>query len=166
MTQGPLIVAVSLSLGSLGAGATESHCQRDEATLFSCRAANGKIISVCGSRQLSATEGYLQYRYGAKGAPELIYPPTKDARREILESGTLMYSGGGGAYLRFKRDDYGYVVYTASGRGWGSRAGVAVEKDGRLAADVRCKGSAVSEIGPDLFANAGVPADRLGFDLP
>lgn len=160
------ILASALFLGSFGADAAESHCRPDEATLFSCRTASGKIISVCAPRELSATAGYLQYRYGAKGAPELIYPPTRDALRDILESGTLMYAGGGGAYLRFKRDDYGYVVYTALGRGWGSRAGVAVEKGRRLVGDVRCKGSAVSEIGPDLFTRAGLAEAIEGFELP
>jgi hypothetical protein len=61
---------------------------------------------------------------------------------------------------------YRYVVYTAIGRGWGEKSGVAVEKNGKLASNFRCMQEPVSELGSDLFSKGGFPSDPDGFDLP
>ena len=77
-----------------------------------------------------------------------------------------MYAGGGGAYLRFSNGQVSYVVYTAIGRGFGTADGVAVEKAGKLVANVKCVGTSTSEMGPDFFNKAGLPEDDEEFDLP
>ncbi|MGZ8225203.1 MAG: hypothetical protein ACXWT3_01030 [Methylococcaceae bacterium] len=50
--------------------------------------------------------------------------------------------------------------------GWGEKAGVAVEKDNKLNVHLPCKGSPLSELGPDFFEKAGLPEDQTGFELP
>jgi hypothetical protein len=78
----------------------------------------------------------------------------------------LTFSGGGGAFLAFARARHRYVVYSAVGRGWGSKAGAVVEKDGKRIAILACRGEAMSQLGPDLFSRAGIaPADE-DFELP
>lgn len=145
--------------------AADSHCSAQESTVFNCSAGK-KIVSVCASKDLDKTAGYLQYRFGPKGAPEVQAPTAKTHPAASVKSGTLMFSGGGGAYLRIANAGYDYVVYTAIGRGWGSKEGVAVEKGGKPVTNVKCKGAAQSELGPEFFEKAGLAADDKDFDLP
>jgi len=141
-------------------------CQAGESILFSCSAGK-KVLSVCASRTLGATEGYIQYRFGLVGAtPEMQVPETRRHPSGTLRADTLSFSGGGGAYLRFARGDFSYVVYTGVGKGWGEKAGVSVEKDRQPLANVKCSGPYLSELGPDLFQAAAIPADGGGFTLP
>lgn len=133
-------------------------------TLFSCNTGT-KTIAVCGSPDLTATSGVLQYRFGRSSKAELSYPPAGADWRRFTRGGTLMFSGGGGAFLAFSKAPYRYVVYSAIGRGWGSRAGVVVEKGGQKFASFACNGDASSELGPDLFLRAGI-ATVDDFELP
>ena len=84
----------------------------------------------------------------------------------MTRSGTWSFSGGGGAWLRFTYGPTSYIVYTAIGRGWGSKAGVAVLQNGKLLANLPCHGASDSEIGPDFFSRAGIADDDQAFDLP
>ena len=84
----------------------------------------------------------------------------------MTRSGTWSFSGGGGAWLRFTRGPTSYIAYTAIGRGWGSKAGVAVLQNGKLLANLPCHGAPDSEIGPDFFSRAGIADDDQTFDLP
>ena len=147
------------------AEAVASHCSADEQTLFNC-STGGKTVSVCAAPNLSADAGSVQYRFGPLGAPELVYPPTAAGWRKLTRGAVLTFAGGGGAYLAFTNGPYRYVVYTAIGRGWGEKAGVAVEKNGKRVANLPCKDRETSELGPDLFAKAGIAEDAAGFDLP
>lgn len=106
---------------SLSAAAAPTLCQPAEITVFSCGAGK-KVISVCASKDATSDRGYLQYRFGTPKHVELAVPAdhsTPPSKSAI--AGNLMFSGGGGAYLRFKTGEYEYVVYTAIGRGWGTR---------------------------------------------
>jgi hypothetical protein len=104
---------------------------------------------------------------GRPGAPaELAYPPADADWRKVTRGGALTFAGGGGAYLAFANGPYRYVVYTAIGEGWGKKAGVAVEKSGKRVASLPCKEKETSELGPDLFAKAGIAEDTEDFDLP
>jgi hypothetical protein len=64
--------------------AADSLCRDGEAVLFSCKIANSKkFVSLCGSTYKDPTTSefkdnfWLQYRFGALGRPELVYPETK-----------------------------------------------------------------------------------------
>lgn len=65
-----------------------THCRADEQTFFNCKVRSGKSISVCGSKVVSAKSGYVQYRFGLLGKPELEYPATatEGPARFALES--------------------------------------------------------------------------------
>src|ERR1700683_4346865 len=151
---------------STAANAASTLCLANEDTIFSCRAGK-KVISVCASKDLAAEHGYLQYRFGSPAKVELavpadrLIPPASSA-----VSRTLVFSGGGGAYLRFKTGDYDYVVYTAIGRGWGVKDGVAIEKNGKRLSHVSCKDEPVSKLGVDFSTKAGLKEDKSDFDLP
>lgn len=154
-----VLIAVAIS-----AKAATSHCSAQEQVIFTC-STGAKTVSVCASESVSPTTGYLQYRFGPMGAPELLYP-AQEAERGVIRAGRWVFAGGGGAYLKFVRYPFNYIVYTAIGRGWGQKAGVAVEKDGKLMANFPCRGAPSSELGPEFFGRAGIPDDKEAFDLP
>jgi hypothetical protein len=160
------IVGLVICAISASAGGAPTLCQKNEDNLFSCSTGK-KLISVCASKGWAADRGYLQYRFGPAGKPELTIPsenstpPAKSAN-----SRSLTFSGGGGAYLRFSAGGYDYVVYTAISSNWGEKAGVAVEKNGKRRAHIVCKGETASELGPDLFRQAALNEDTIGFDVP
>jgi len=108
------------------------------------------VVSVCAS-QLSADAGLVQYRFGPEGAPDIRLPLAAQDWRTRTRAGMLTYAGGGGAYVAFTNAPCRYVVYTAIGRGWGEKSGVAVEKNGKLVSNLPCTQEPVSEFGPDLF---------------
>lgn len=152
-------------LCSLPALAAPTHCLPTEQVVFRCEL-GAKRVAVCASADLAATGGQLQYRFGRPGAAELVHPAADADWRLVTTGNVLTFSGGGGAYLAFQRQTYRYVVFTAIGQGWGQRAGVVVERDGRRIAQLRCTSAPESLIGPDLFERAGIAADARGFDLP
>lgn len=167
-----MMMAAASAMASAGAhaapAAPASLCQPGEDTVFSCPAGR-KQIAVCATPGLGPTGGLLQYRFGRPGAPELQHPPAgADAPdwRASVQAGSLMFSGGGGAWLAFDKGDHRYVVYTAIGRGWGTKEGVVVERAGRRIAQVPCTQAAQSQLGPDLARRAGIAADMRDFELP
>jgi hypothetical protein len=151
---------------SASAKAAPTPCLDNEDNIFSCSAGK-KIISVCASKDLAADHGYLQYRFGSPNKVELAVPADRAVSpANSAVSGTLTFSGGGGAYLRFKSGDYEYAVYTAIGKGWGEKDGVAIEKSGKRLSDVSCKDEPVSKLGDEFFTKAGLKEDKKDFDLP
>jgi hypothetical protein len=53
-------------------------CARNERVIFSCPVQRpAKIVSVCGSKDLTSEQGYLQYRFGLPGKIELEFPKVR-----------------------------------------------------------------------------------------
>src|SRR3984957_14127575 len=151
---------------STAANAASTLCLTNEDIIFNCSVGK-KAISVCASKDLTAEHGYLQYRFGSPAKAELAIPADRSIPpANSAVSRTLVFSGGGGAYLRFKTVDYDYVVYTAIGRGWGVKDGVAIEKNGKPLSHSSCKDVPISKIGEDFFTRAGLKEDTKDFDLP
>ncbi len=166
-----LALALCVALPALVSAAkpeVESHCASEEKVIFSCSLSDTKIVSLCASPSLTPTDGYLQYRFGPVNKPELVYPTRKEHPKKYFQSGTQSYSGGGSAFLKFKKGDYTYIVLTGIGRGWGEKEGVVVEKSGKRIAYLPCRGPWTSEIGPVLFKNAQIPRDpkEIEFEIP
>jgi hypothetical protein len=148
----------------------KSHCAPKEKVIFSCATANAKIISLCSSSTLTSSEGYLQYRFGPAGKPELVYPATREHPSEYFQFGNLLYAGGGGEFLRFKNGEYTYTLFSAVIKGEGDQVGVVVNKSGEQIAYLPCKGKVAVEIqmGTDDFEKIKIPRDpdEGGFVIP
>ena len=153
-----LIVALSAV-----ATAADSLCSDRETVVYSCKvgAKRTKSLSICASKHFSSSSGYLQYRFGRKGALEMVIPKTTEHSDSNPKSGREMYSGGGAEHLRFSYGEVNYVVYTGIGKGW-TADGVAVEKDGKVAANINCVGT-VTDNG---LGNYGAANDDEGFEIP
>ncbi len=144
-------------------------CAANERVLFSC-STGAHTASICASKALSK-DAAMQYRFGKAGSLELVYPEAGVKPADAFILGTLAFSGGGGAWLRFSKGPFRYTVFTATGK-WGrggalaDAAGVAVEKDGKEFAHFPCRGGADGEIGPDLIEKLGLTEAAEAFDIP
>ena len=136
-----------------------SDCAADEIVVFACATGLNEGVALCGSQDAA------QLRYVRTGEAAAAWPDAGTAASAAFRSGTLMYSGGGGAYLRFDREDVVHTVYTGIGRGW-EKAGVVIEEGGQTVRELVCEGEVASLIGPDLFERASIPADDSGFEIP
>jgi hypothetical protein len=147
-----------------------AECGAGEMVAFRC-AVGAKQVAVCHSAVDGAA--WLQYRFGAPARkPELVAPEFPTDPADAAEGRVEAYAGGGASWLRFRRGDHAYVVYSGIGR-WGpdgttlERAGVAVERRGVTIADLPCTGSLTSALGPEWFERLGVAApDSAEFLIP
>ena len=63
-----------------------SLCARDERIIFSCPVKKpAKIVSLCASKNLSADQGYLQYRFGLPGKIELEFPKERTGTQQKFQ---------------------------------------------------------------------------------
>jgi len=155
------------ALTALPVWAAESLCDAQEQVIFSCSLGK-KMVSVCASNDFSASKGYLQYRFGQNGALELAFPDLAESApaSQFVQARTLMFAGGGGGYLRFINGQHHYIVYTAIGKGWGAKDGVAVEKNNQLIANMECQDVPVSKLNEEFFTRAGLLVDQNEFQIP
>lgn len=150
-----------------------SLCTEDESVIFAC-STGSKFVSVCEAKKATRTTGHLQYRFGKLDStepldltlPEAYMPANKAATGEHMP-----FSGGAGAFLRFDKGAFSYVVYTGVGR-WGpkgetrEKAGVVVERSGKLVSSLKCKGEVQSELGPEWMEKRAIklkPNDEFTF---
>lgn len=150
--------AADLSAGP--AASTKPLCTPVERTIFSCRTTNDKLIAVCASSDLSATTGYIQYRFGSDDATELKLPQDEAVQnfRQILRAYTTDPEVSGSFYasgLELSKGSYTYTVHYSIGHGQES-AGVMVTKDGDELADIRCNDDYSNGIDIDTVLAAGV----------
>jgi hypothetical protein len=158
---------------SAAGAAAVTLCSAEENVVYSC-STGSRFLSVCASRNLSKNAGYLQYRFGPSGKPDLVYPETPRHPAGLFTPGTLMFSGGGGAYFRFTKTPYVYTIFSAIGN-WGAKGrkatvqGVAVQKDGAEIANIPCRldtNYVEGELGPDFFDRTGLGEPQSDFDIP
>ncbi|RYU62480.1 hypothetical protein EWI61_03090 [Methylolobus aquaticus] len=161
-----VVPVIVLALLSCGADAAPSLCSVSEQVVFSCPLAR-KLVSLCASRGPAQALMSLTYRIGRAGRPpELVYPERPAAPAAYFQGGSLMYSGGGGAFIRFERGGYTYTIFTAIGRGWGQKEGVVVDAPASRRTYLPCRQPAESLLGDDWFHQAGIPPASSEFELP
>lgn len=107
MTRNALLTAIALiALAAPDAHArVPSLCTMTENTVWS-GTAHAKIYSVCASKNLTPTTGYLQYRAGKPGKVEFKYPAALIAPRGHFVFLELAH----GAQLTFKHGAYDYTI--------------------------------------------------------
>lgn len=169
-----LISAARIVDGDAVAPGQASFCTAGEDVVFACRM-GAKLVSVCAAQGSTAATSYVQYRFGRADSVEPLELQLPDARivaAQAATGGNVPFAGGGAAWMRFRRGDYAYVVYSGIGR-WGpqgeteERAGVVVERGGRQIAALRCDDDrAAGELGPDWFERVGLGGKGEEFELP
>lgn len=108
-------LVVLLAVSAIEANA-QSHCAIGEATHFSCRIRNSsRTLSICGSdlRAVESlprrSEAWLQYRFGAIGKPELVFPAAKNGSLDAFVHEYHM----GLQQLSFSKSGATYTVFVA-----------------------------------------------------
>jgi roadblock/LC7 domain-containing protein len=101
-----------------------------------------KIVSVCASGNISPDQGYVQYRIGLPGKPEMEnpakpYPPKNRFSLSEMDGGSL-----NSVHLKFNSAGYNYVVYQSA------TSGVYVKKNGKTIANLTCGDSSYQQISP------------------
>jgi hypothetical protein len=163
----PLSNAASSKVAAKAAGQS-SFCTPLEVNVFTCKS-GVKMASVCASKTHSKNKGYLQYRFGkfdSNEPLEMMWPEGEVAPSKAAKGEYTPYAGGGGIHLRFTKGNTSYIVYSGTGR-WGPKGetmdkqGIAVERDGKLIANLKCAVMGESELGPDWFEKSGIqPSDK------
>ncbi len=178
----PIQGGVALTVAALAAFATSaqaqpqkqtSFCTPAEKVIFSCRT-GARMVSICASQDAAANKGYLQYRFGKPDSDEPLEITLPEARLVPARAATASFdgfSGGGGAWMRFSRGAFGYVAYSGIGN-WGPKGekkeiqGLAVERDGKRIANLKCADDGVSKMGPYLLEELGMERSEKDFDYP
>lgn len=173
-----LSVGAAALLGCVGASVVAdagpdrspgTGCKSGEQLVFGCNTGANRNVSVCASPDLSPTTGMLEYRFTRKGKIELVVPSASSSAadwRTQVKAGQVMYAGGGGAYLRFEENLHGYVVYSATGRGWGQKHGLMVVAPNGKQTVQRCQGAVKTQLGSKLAELAGLQRDTDELELP
>lgn len=150
-----------------------SFCTPAETVVFACRT-GAKMVSVCASRDAGPNRGTLQYRFGKLDGSEpleRILPEGQVAPARAATGESVPFPGGGGAWLRFRKDQFTYTVYTGIGN-WGpkgekrTKAGLHIEHAGKPLGTLKCQEEPISLLGPDWFEKAGVKPGKEEFDFP
>ncbi|WP_092157391.1 hypothetical protein [Bosea sp. CRIB-10] len=131
-------------------------CQPSETAIFSC-AIGSKIASLCASPDLGPRQGRLTYRFGRKGAMELIHPEAPMPPDQAFSTAVVGDAGFGGDIVRFGRGDTRYTLYSIIVKGQGERDGVLVARGGRRLADLKCRDFALGTDAWKLLYRAKLP---------
>ncbi len=132
------------------------------------------MISVCASRDASPTKGYLQYRTGKPDSTDpldLTLPSAMSRRRRPPRARACPSRAAAAHGCRVATKSVGFVLFTGIGK-WGPRgeiqekAGVAIERDGKQVASLKCTGKPISLLGPDYFEKVGIKSKGQDFDFP
>lgn len=113
--------------------AVASLCAAEEKVLFNCiTASEAKTLSICASGNLTASTGYLQYRYGASANRlDLQFPNSRNNTQAVFK-----YSGG---VLSFQN---GSITYQVDSSGVKTRWAKDPERNKNLA----CSGAVTNEL--------------------
>lgn len=126
-------------------------CTQSEKVYFSCvTKPSGKLISVCGSSDLTSPEAYLQYRFGSARKVELEYPSTHDGSVESFTFYHYVRPQVTRIGLTFKSGHYSYTVhdhYEGDTEPAETFTGVSVTEIGKnKQTDISCKGKAENKL--------------------
>lgn len=113
-------------------------CLPAEAAVFSC-AVGSRIVSLCASADIGPGQGALVYRFGRKGALELVHPDPSRPPGSAFSTAVVGDAGSAGDIVRFSRGDATYTLYSVMVKGQGERNGVLVTQVGRRRAELKCK---------------------------
>lgn len=88
-----------------------SLCERDERIIFSCPIRRpAKIVSLCASKNLTADQGYLQYRFGLPGKVELEFPKDRTATQQKFQYMHYFRARFDLTEISFNIDGYEYQI--------------------------------------------------------
>jgi len=89
-----------------------SLCEQNERIIFSCPLKSpAKTVSVCGSKELTSEQGYLQYRFGVPGKIELEFPKDRKETQKQFQYTHYFRAQVDRTEINFGIDAYSYSVF-------------------------------------------------------
>jgi hypothetical protein len=95
--------------GSMEVAANASLCSPTEVAIFACEVKRN-VASICASTNLSATNGYIQYRFGTREKVTFEYPEKKTNPRRAFSPESTRGHHGGHDSLKFVIGSYTYIA--------------------------------------------------------
>lgn len=142
-----LLFTFALIASSSAFAAEATHCAADEKIVFSCSMGK-KVASVCASKDAAKDKGYVQYRFGAIGKPEMTYPEKKEpANKNFSLDPSLCVDSPNAAGIKFVKGEYIYGINDKNCSGSESGS-VEVFKTGKPFAELDCKDAVISNVNP------------------
>lgn len=117
----------------------QTFCSPEENDLFTCSIGR-KTVSICSSKDLSRTSGYVQYRFGVSNRdPELVYPVDKDRSVFKFSYGVEGAAKSSLENLQFSLSNNSYTIYEERAAFDTNGAGIIVKThDGKISR-LKCK---------------------------
>ena len=116
-----LAAALGLGLGFLPLASTpptttaaqsqKMLCAANEQLIFGGVTTGGKMVCLCGSPNLTAQRGYLQYRFGRPGRIELEYPAERAGSQQRFYYAHYTRFQREWASVRFRNQEYNYRLF-------------------------------------------------------
>ena len=129
------------------------------------------MASLCASKNLSKTDGYVQYRYGIKRKIELTYPEKREHPSSFFTYWEAGFSQGTNTYLRFKINQATYMLYSQDGFTYDPSqpnhpkhyefSSLIIESNDKIISHYECK-----EFNPLAEFSELVPDNKTGILLP
>jgi hypothetical protein len=119
----------------------ETMCYPHEEIYFSCPIGR-KIVSVCAAGNISPKNGYVQYRFGRPGKPELEFPAEPGPPMDWFSITDFLGGSVNSTHLKFNSSGYDYVIYQSA------TSGVYVKKNGKTIVNLSCGDGYYQQISP------------------
>ena len=157
------LVALARGMPSPATSAPSLCDDQTEQTLFSCQLHDGKVASICGSKDLSLASPSLQYRFGVPGQPpELAFP--SDPREGAKAFKYTVYGAAKweSRHAWFEAGTDSYLVSTYSGVHDAPEASIVVRREGAACTVLACQGEFTDNLhGLDPLSLAEIPRAEL-----
>ncbi len=88
-----------------------SLCTASEHIIFSCTVKQGKVLSLCGSRDLTKDRGYLQYRFGLPAKVELEFPKDRTGTQQKFHYSHYFRAQVDMTEISFTNEGYQYLLF-------------------------------------------------------
>jgi hypothetical protein len=109
----PALLAALLAAPAAHAAGAQGLCRADETCYFSCQIrGSAKLLSLCG-KDLGEPRGsgYLQYRFGRRSRPELVFPGETEGSAAVFLFSDYMRAGVSRSEVRFVSAGAEYTVF-------------------------------------------------------
>lgn len=154
-----MILLIFLIIGAVAkvSAETPSHCGNEEEIIFSCQIReSSKILSLCASKDLSDTSGYLQYRFGRLNKVEFAFPhELKQSQKKFLYRHYFRYQVDR-TEISFENHGHEYTIYSYYE---GDGPGTPIQEEGVQVdnSDFRCSDTVNADFTP---LEDAVPCDK------
>jgi hypothetical protein len=157
------VITIAIACPPALAAQPPTLCTRQEVPVISCLLNNKKTVSLCASKDLDASRGYMQYRLGTNSSLiELKFPKEKIHPKTNFKTESQGISHGGMTAYSFHKGAYRYSIFDTSTPA-GESAGVIVNRQGKRVAFLKCNGDVYREYvaGESSIPDAGDDIDFI-----